>query len=199
MQAYAAALAPTVKTHPARAARIAVMHTWLTAQSDGWWRMEFDRLKVPFDYINTQTVAASAPGGLRAKYDVIIFPPGIRNAQAVVNGLADVRKSAALESNAADAESGKDRRNRRYAPRPGLGGLERLQEFVRHGGLLITANDSDKFRRDFRVRARRQHRRRIGTEGHRVGAAVQDWSMRPARSSTVTPIIWRSSRRILRC
>ena len=62
VKAYAVAAAPSVKTHPARAARIAVMHTWLSTQSDGWWRLEFDRLKIPFDYISTQTVAAMPAG-----------------------------------------------------------------------------------------------------------------------------------------
>ena len=44
--------------------------------------------------------------------------------------------------------------------RPGLGwsGLEHLQEFVRKGGLLITANDTTNFAVDVRLHARRQHR-----------------------------------------
>ena len=33
VQAYAVATAPAVKTHPVRAARIAIMHTWLSTQS----------------------------------------------------------------------------------------------------------------------------------------------------------------------
>src|SRR6185503_5393508 len=86
IQAYAAASAPAVKTHPVRAARIAIMHTWLSTQSEGWWRLEFDRLAVPYEYISTQTV--SKIGDLRSKYDVIVFAPGIRGTpQTVVNGM----------------------------------------------------------------------------------------------------------------
>ena len=107
LRAYAAAAAPTVKTHPVRAARIAVMHTWLTTQSDGWWRLEFDRLDVPFDYISTQTVAQIAD--LRAKYDVIVFPPGVAQRPGRRHRHAHVRESSALESHAADAESGQYR------------------------------------------------------------------------------------------
>jgi hypothetical protein len=70
VQAYAAAAAPVVKTHPVRAARVAIMHTWLSTQGDGWWRLEFDRLKIPYDYISTQTVFKNAD--LRSKYDVIV-------------------------------------------------------------------------------------------------------------------------------
>jgi hypothetical protein len=46
VQAYAAAAAPTVKTHPLRAARIAIMHTWLATQSEGWWRVDLDGRRI---------------------------------------------------------------------------------------------------------------------------------------------------------
>ena len=147
VQVYAVAAAPSVKTHALRAARIAVMHTWLSTQSDGWWRLEFDRLKVPYDYISTQTVAATPSGadGLRSKYDAIVFPPGIRNAQAVVSGLPMYGnplpwKVTPLTPNLGKTDETDDMR-------PGLGwtGLDRLQEFVRQGGLLITASDSTTF------------------------------------------------------
>ena len=145
VQAYAVSDAPTVKTHPARAARIAVMHTWLSTQSDGWWRLEFDRLKIPFDYIGTQAIAAAAPGALRTKYDVIVFPPGIRNALAVVSGMPMYGnplpwKVTPLTPNLGKIDETDDMR-------PGLGwtGLDRLQEFVRTGGLMITASDTPNF------------------------------------------------------
>ena len=149
IRAYAVGTAPSVKTHPARAARVAVMHTWLTAQSDGWWRLEFDRLHVPFDYINTQTVAAAAPGALRAKYDAIIFPPGVRNAQAVVSGLPMYGNP--LPWKVTELTPNLGRTDETDDMRPGLGwiGLDRLQEFVRSGGLLIAASDTTTFAVNF--------------------------------------------------
>jgi len=147
VQAYAVTAAPAVKTHPLRAARIAVMHTWITAQSDGWWRLEFDRLKIPFDYISTQTVAAapSGPGGLRSKYDAIVFPPGIRNAQAVVSGLPMFGNPLPWKVTPLTPNLGKTDETDDMRPGLGWAGLERLQEFVRQGGLLITASDSTTF------------------------------------------------------
>ncbi|HLK65423.1 MAG TPA: M14 family zinc carboxypeptidase [Bryobacteraceae bacterium] len=145
VQAYAVSSAPDVKTHPLRAARIAVLHTWFNTQAEGWWRLEFDRLKIPYDYISTQKVAAI--GDLRAKYDVIVFGPGAGrgNPQTIVNGMPMYGnplpwKVTQLTPNLGNTDETDDMR-------PGLGwnGLDRLQEFVRKGGLLITANDTTNF------------------------------------------------------
>ncbi len=57
LQVVATSTAPDVKTHPVRAPRVALLHTWLTTQTEGWWRQAFDNAQVPFTYINTQQVA----------------------------------------------------------------------------------------------------------------------------------------------
>jgi Zinc carboxypeptidase len=143
VQAYAVSTAPSVKTHPIKAARIAIMHTWYSTQPEGWWRVEFDRLKIPFDYISTQTAASIAD--LRSKYDVIVFPPGIRNPQSVINGMPMYGNPLPWKVTSLTPNLGKT--DQTDDMRPGLGwtGLEHIQEFVRKGGLLITANDSANF------------------------------------------------------
>src|SRR5262249_21937836 len=143
IRAFAVAAAPSVKTHPVRAARIALMHTWLSTQSEGWWRLEFDRLAVPYDYISTQTVSKIAD--LRAKYDVIVFAPGVRgNPQAIISGMPMWGNPLPWKKTALTPNLGIDETD---DMRPGLGwsGLSKLQEFVSKGGLLITANDTANF------------------------------------------------------
>ena len=44
IQVYAVNDAPSVKTHPIRAPRVAIMHTWLSTQDEGWWRLAFDQM-----------------------------------------------------------------------------------------------------------------------------------------------------------
>jgi hypothetical protein len=142
VRAYAVAEPPAVKTHPVRAARIAMMHTWMSTQSEGWWRLEFDRLGVPYDYISTQKAATL---DLRAKYDVIVFAPGVRGTpQAVVMGMPMYGNPLPWKKTPETPNLGIDETD---DMRPGLGwaGLERLQQFVREGGLLITANDTATF------------------------------------------------------
>jgi hypothetical protein len=144
IQTYGVSEAPNVKTHPLRAARVALMHTWLSTQYEGWWRLEFDRLKIPYNYISTQT--ASKAGDLRSKYDVIVFPPGGRGSpQAIVNGMPMYGnplpwKVTQLTPNLGNTDQTDDMR-------PGLGwtGLEHLQDFVTKGGLLLTAYDTSNF------------------------------------------------------
>jgi hypothetical protein len=135
---------PSVKTHSAAAPRIAFMHTWLATQSEGWWRMAFDKLHVPFAYISTQAVSKEAD--LRSKYDVVIFAPvGYSFAQGIVDGLpmwgnALPWQTSSLTPNLGKLDSTEDLR-------PGLGevGVAHLKEFVRQGGLLITSEDTAQF------------------------------------------------------
>jgi hypothetical protein len=135
---------PAVKTHPARAARVALMHTWINTQDEGWWRLALDQLAIPFTYISTQDV--SADPDLRSKFDVILFPPVGRGAgQAIISGLPMFGnpipwRTTELTPNIGKIDSTDD-------IRPGLGwdGLANLQTFVRSGGVLIGVDDTAGF------------------------------------------------------
>jgi hypothetical protein len=130
--------------HPVTAPRIAMMHTWLGTQTEGWWRQALDKLGVPYDYISTQTV--SSEDDLRSKYDVILFAPtgGARTAQ-IIQGLPMWGnplpwKKTDLTPNLGRIDSTDDMR-------PGLGysGIDHLRHFVEQGGLLITSQDTAQF------------------------------------------------------
>src|SRR6185295_12439875 len=73
MKVLAVTEAPTVKAHALKLPRVAIVHTWLSTQDEGWWRVAFDQMQVPYDYISTQDVSRDAD--LNKKYDVIIFGP----------------------------------------------------------------------------------------------------------------------------
>jgi hypothetical protein len=137
-----------VKRHPVRAARVAMMHTWMSTQTEGWWRQALDTFKIPFDYISTQDVAADA--NLNAKYDVILFAPVGRGAGlAVIEGQPMWGnplpwRTTELTPNIGKIDSTDDMR-------PGLGwvGLQHLQDFVNRGGLLVTVDDTAGFAIDY--------------------------------------------------
>jgi hypothetical protein len=135
---------PKVASHPVRAPRIAIMHTWLTTQTEGWWRYAFDHAHIPYTYISTQT--AGADPDLRAKYDVIVFAPvGGASSRDILDGVprygnALPWQKTALTPNLGLIDSTPD-------TRPGLGGegLAHLKSFVEQGGLLITCEDTAQF------------------------------------------------------
>ena len=135
--------APAVRTHPVRAARVALMHTWQSTQTEGWWRLAFDKLSIPYDYISTQDAASDA--NLRAKYDVILFPPGGGNAQSIVQGLPMWRNPMPWRNSPETPNIGT------YAQtddiRPGLGwhGLANLESFVKQGGVLVGVDNTAQF------------------------------------------------------
>jgi Zinc carboxypeptidase len=135
---------PLVPSHNVAAPRIALMHTWIATQTEGWWRYAFDNAAVPFNYISTQTV--SKQDDLRSKYDVIVFAPVDRASTLdILNGLPEWNnplpwQKSDLTPNLGVIDSTADMR-------PGLGyeGLKHLREFVEQGGLLITCEDTAQF------------------------------------------------------
>jgi hypothetical protein len=148
LEATAVASAPSVKTHPGRAARVALVHTWINTQDEGWWRQTLDFRSVPFAYISTQTLAKE--GDLKSKYDVILFPPvGRASAQQIISGTPLYGnpipwKKTDLTPNIGNEDSTDD-------IRPGMGweGLTHLQKFVKDGGVLITVEDTADFVNQF--------------------------------------------------
>lgn len=135
------AAAPSVASRPVGKPRLALLHSWLGTQTEGWWRQRLDLAGVPYEYISTQDVAADADLG--ARFDAILFPPvDAGDPQRIVTGLplwGDPLpwKVTPLTPNLGRTDETDDLR-------PGLGfaGLEHLRTFVDGGGLLIAVDDT---------------------------------------------------------
>jgi hypothetical protein len=128
------------KSHALTLPRIALLHTWLRTQDEGWYRIALDQLGIQYTYISTQEVSR-ATNDLRDRFDVILFPPsGGNDPQDIVNGLPAGPplpwKKTALTPNL-DVDQTDDMR-----PGLGLSGVAAIQRFVESGGLLITARDT---------------------------------------------------------
>ena len=147
LRANAISEAPAVKTHPVRAARVALVHTWLSTQTEGWWRQALDNLGIPYDYISTQTVAKTPD--LNAKYDVILFPPVgfFSSPTAIINGLPSSWGNPLPWKNTPETPNLVGKNDSTDDMRPGLGweGVAHLQSFVQKGGVLLTATDTSRF------------------------------------------------------
>jgi hypothetical protein len=135
LSAVAVAAAPAVKTHELVPPRIGYVHSWSRTQDEGWVRMAFDKLKIPYSYFGD--VKLREPN-LRERYDVIVFPHVGGNAASQVNGLpvtgdplpykkSDLTPNLGVQDSADDIRGGM-----------GFEGLVNLMKFVQEGGLLIT-------------------------------------------------------------
>jgi Zinc carboxypeptidase len=151
LHAVALSAAPAVKTHPVRAARIAFLHTWTSTQTEGWWRLALDELKIPYDYISTQKI--NTIPDLNAQYDVILFPPvGWSSSSAtIIQGLPMAWGNPLpwLDTPLTPNLVGKN--DSTPDMRPGLGwdGVAKLQNFVEKGGVLLTTTDTSQFALSF--------------------------------------------------
>jgi hypothetical protein len=140
LRAYALSAAPSVRMHPARAARVAIMHTWTSTQTEGWWRQAFDFLQIPFEYISTQDAAATAD--LNAKYDVIVFPP---SGGSIIEGMPMWRNPMPWKNTPETPNIGTWAQTDDMRPGLGYQGLANLQNFVKRGGVLITSTNTSQF------------------------------------------------------
>ena len=141
LHAYGLSSAPAPHAHPVRAARIALLHSWTNTRTEGWWRIAFDQLQIPYDYIGPQEIAATPD--LKARWDVIVFPPGGGPGLGFIEGQSmwppdPVPWKVSAETPNLNTVAQTD------DVRLGLTwqGLITLQQFVRGGGLLIAATDS---------------------------------------------------------
>ena len=144
---------PEVAQHPLALPRIALIHTWVNTQDEGWYRVEFDRLGIPYDYISDQTLARTP--NLREKWDVIIFGPARGNAQSIVRGIPK------RSENEAPIPWKKSELTPNFGLAPdqtddirggmGLAGMGHLQKFIESGGLFITIGGNSAVPIDFGI------------------------------------------------
>jgi len=128
---------PGVPKHELAAPRIALVHNWTSTQREGWVRIAFDRLQIPYAYISDHVIRDTP--NLRDKYDVILYGPARGSAQRLVNGIPRRGgpipwKASKLTPNIGTSPDQSDD----IRGGMGLQGLLHLQKFVRDGGLFIT-------------------------------------------------------------
>ena len=141
LKAQALSAAPSVKTHPARAARVALLHTWGSTQTEGWWRQAFDSYGIPYDYIDPQVVRKTAD--LRAKYDVIIFGPG--GNQGAVTGTPMWHTPIPYQNTPETPNIPTWAQTDDTRIGMGFEGLINLRTFIDAGGVFVGADSASEF------------------------------------------------------
>ena len=124
-----------VPTHPTHTPRVAVLHTWMNTQDEGWLRIGLDEYGIPYDYISVHDVRDNPR--LRDSYDVIVMGQQRGNAMTHVRGLqgddpipwkaTDITPNIGRQASTDDMRGGL-----------GLEGVLHLQDFVEAGGVFVT-------------------------------------------------------------
>jgi len=137
--AYAVSELPDVSLHAVSVPRVALMHTWMSTQTEGWVRIALDELEIPYAYISVHEVRDNPD--LRSKWDVILFGPSTSSALSIVRGLSgdkpipwqksEFTPNCGIQDSTDDMRGGLD-----------LEGVLHLKDFIEQGGLLITLTSS---------------------------------------------------------
>jgi hypothetical protein len=135
---------PSVARHPLETPRIAILHTWVSTQQEGWFRLALEEAHIPYTVLSDGAVRTTP--NLREKFDVILFPPATPSIVRLIDGIPKRMlpdgsdsggpipwvPSALTPSFGLGPDQSPDIRG-------GLGftGLENLKQFVEQGGLLV--------------------------------------------------------------
>ncbi|HTS13056.1 MAG TPA: M14 family zinc carboxypeptidase [Candidatus Limnocylindrales bacterium] len=137
-----------IARHEISVPRIALLHTWTNTQGEGWFRLALDETKIPYSYISDQVVRDTSD--LRAKYDVIIFPPAAFNLSSLLNGIpkretpdgSDFGGAIPWETTALTPNLGILDHTADIRGGMGLEGAAHIQKFIEDGGLFIPVSSS---------------------------------------------------------
>jgi hypothetical protein len=133
--------AVTVGKHGVSLPRIALLHSWLETQNEGWVRYAFDQMGIPYTYISEQHL--KQPGYLD-RYDVVVYPNVSSSPINLVNGRPMIGPPIPWKKSAETPNLGKWDETDDIRPGMGLDGLAALKAFVERGGLLITTGATSR-------------------------------------------------------
>jgi Zinc carboxypeptidase len=131
----------SVRRHTISVPRIALLHSWIETQNEGWVRYAFDQMAIPYTYISEQGL--KRPGYLD-KFDVVVYPNVGGPTIMLVNGRPMIGPPIPWKKTAATPNLGKWDETDDIRPGMGLDGLAALRHFIERGGLLLTTGNTSR-------------------------------------------------------
>jgi hypothetical protein len=130
-----AAAAPEVARHEARLPRLGVWSPWADTESVGWIRLTLDQQKIPYTYLRDEEIRA---GGLRDKFDVILFGENRLDLKGQIHGLETKFGPIAYTKTSEFPHHGVPVASDDITGGIGWGGVANLAEFLEQDGVLVT-------------------------------------------------------------
>lgn len=131
----------TTAKHAIALPRIALMHSWIETQNEGWVRFALEQMGVPFTYISEQSLRRA---GALDRFDVVVYPHVSAPAATLINGRPMVGPAIPWKKTAATPNLGKWDETDDIRPGMGFDGLSTLRKFVERGGLLLTTGATSR-------------------------------------------------------
>ena len=131
----------TVGKHAVSVPRVALMHSWLETQNEGWVRFAFEQMGIPYTYIADQNIGKA---NALDKFDVVVYPNVSAPVTAIINGRPMSGPAIPWKKTAAYPHLGKWDETDDLRPGMGFDGLSALKKFVERGGVLITTGNSSQ-------------------------------------------------------
>ncbi|MCM2256739.1 MAG: peptidase [Vicinamibacteria bacterium] len=131
----AAAEAPAVESIGVDLPRVALLQAWADTQSAGWLRMAWDHRRVPYTLIMDEDLKR---GGLRAKFDVIVYPNSDDSLKNIVGGIDPKFAPLAYTKDPRFPTLGSPTASDDVTGGFTWRGVQNLEDFVRQGGVLVT-------------------------------------------------------------
>ncbi|HET9235545.1 MAG TPA: M14 family zinc carboxypeptidase, partial [Candidatus Eisenbacteria bacterium] len=132
---------PAVRRHPLDLPRLAVYHTWIDTQDAGWVRYTLDHDKIPYNYINDEDVKR---GGLRGRFDLILFPDTYGGLTDMIHGLDPKYGPLAYTKTAEYPSHGIPDASPDITGGMGFQGLSNIRQFIQEGGVFACLGSSGR-------------------------------------------------------
>jgi hypothetical protein len=131
-----------VPRHPLDLPRIAVYHTWISTQDEGWIRYWLDQLNVPFTSIHKDDLRA---GQLKRRFDVIVVPASRGDVSSWIHGIDSKWGPIPYTATAEFPSHGTPSSTPDMTGGPGFAGLGELEKFLDEGGTVIAMGNAVRF------------------------------------------------------
>jgi hypothetical protein len=141
LEVTAVAEAPSVARHLLDLPRLALLQSWDDTESAGWLRMVLDDQKVPYTLIMDEDVRK---GGLRGRFDVIVFPNTYASLPDMVGGMDPRHGPLAYTKTPEFPSHGTPTSSPDITGGFTWAGVGHLEQFVRSGGLLVTLGGASR-------------------------------------------------------
>jgi hypothetical protein len=122
------------QSHKVTPPRIALVHSWVETQNEGWVRFAFDQWQIPYTYFSEQKLRV--PGVLE-KYDVVVYPHVSAPLATLVNGRPKAGPAIPWKKSALTPDLGGYDETDDMRDGMGWDGVAALRRFVERGGLLL--------------------------------------------------------------